>query len=130
MAFSAPVSGTEEASSSSSQSSSSSWSSVMVSIWGRDCTSLIWAESSLSTTSTLDISLFFWWKNERRRWSFNLDTLGVKRGGGWRRAHLLSVHVARRYGDHRRLAYEPGQEGPDPERGPVNPETPKESRVS
>lgn len=68
MAFSAPVGPTETsaassaAASSSSQSSSSSWSSVMVSICDRDCTSLIWAELSLSTTSTLDISLFFCWE--------------------------------------------------------------------
>lgn len=40
-----------------------------------------------------------------------------------RRAHLLSINVARRYGDHRRLAYEAGQEGADPERGPVDPGT-------
>lgn len=40
-----------------------------------------------------------------------------------RRAHLLSINVARRYGDHCGLAYEPGQEGADPERGPVDPGT-------
>lgn len=40
-------------------SSSSSWSSSMASIWVLEHTSLIGAESSPSTTSSLDISLFF-----------------------------------------------------------------------
>lgn len=40
-------------------SSSSSWSSSMASIWVLEQTSLIGAESSPSTTSSLDISLFF-----------------------------------------------------------------------
>lgn len=43
-----------------SSSSSSSWSSSIASIWVLEHTSLIGAESSPSTTSSLDISLFLW----------------------------------------------------------------------
>lgn len=115
----------------------------MVSICDRDCTSLIWAELSLSTTSTLDISLFFCWEKggfvvsaprlqlelypHQNRHTHPPPT-GGERGSTEllrqrRRAHLLSINVARRYGDHCGLAYEPGQEGADPERGPVDPGT-------
>ena len=50
-------------------SSSSSWSSSMASIWVLEHTSLIGAESSPSTTSSLDISLFFCrqWKPHNAR---------------------------------------------------------------
>lgn len=48
-------------------SSSSSWSSSMASIWVLEHTSLIGAESSPSTTSSLDISLFFCRDGRRER---------------------------------------------------------------
>lgn len=48
-------------------SSSSSWSSSMASIWVLEDTSLIGAESSPSTTSSLDISLFFCRETEQKK---------------------------------------------------------------
>lgn len=37
-------------------------------------------------------------------------------------SHLLPVNIARCYGNHCRLPNKTGQEGSDPERGPMNPE--------
>lgn len=50
-------------------SSSSSWSSSMASIWVLEHTSLIGAESSASTTSSLDISLFFCRRSRNQKWN-------------------------------------------------------------
>lgn len=49
-------------------SSSSSWSSSIASIWVLEHTSLIGAESSPSTTSSLDISLFFCGDGRQEKW--------------------------------------------------------------
>lgn len=55
-------------------------------------------------------------------WNFQKTPNGC---GEHRCSHLLPINIAGCYGNHCGLPYETGQEGSNPKRGPMNPETQK-----
>lgn len=68
------------------------------------------------------------WQNFKRAGNKVCAVLVCKRGQH-RCSHLLSINIAGRYGNHCRLPYETSQKGPNPKRGPVNPETQRKGKV-